>query len=292
MIKGINDVNHETLKKIELYQRNEITEHVLYGALAKRCRGRNREILRKISGDELRHYQFFKKITGREMRPDYLKIYLFRFASRLFGITFTMKMMSNGEDQAEHNYEEVEDRVPGIKKIISEEVKHEEALISQIEEGVIRHMGSMVLAINNSIQEITGIVVGLTFALSNAILVGKTALISGLAATLAMVASEYLSQKADAGDSVEPLKAALYTGVVYVFVVAAIVSPYFIFDSHYSALAVALGAVVVIVSVFTFFMSVVKNLSYTRALFEVSSITAGVVALSLGLGMIIKLVFG
>jgi len=287
-------MNEETLKKIEAYQRNEITEHILYGILAKRYRGGNSEILKKISGDELRHYNFFKKITGKEMRPDRLKIFFYRFASRIFGITFTLKMMSNGEDRAEHSYEEVENSVPGIKKIVSEEAKHEEALISQIEEGIIRHMGSMVLAINNSIQEITGIVVGLTFALSNAMLVGKTALISGLAATLAMVASEYLSQKADAAETEggEPLKAAAYTGIVYIVVVAAIVSPYFIFEHHFTALAVALGAVVVIVTVFTFFMSVVKNLTYRKALFEVASITAGVIALSLGLGMLIKLIFG
>lgn len=285
-------MNEETLKKIEAYQKNEITEHILYGILAKRYRGGNSEILKKISGDELRHYNFFKKITRKELRPDHLKIFFYRFASRIFGITFTLKMMSNGEDRAEHSYEEVENSVPGIKKIVSEEARHEEALISQIEEGIIRHMGSMVLAINNSIQEITGIVVGLTFALSNAMLVGKTALISGLAATLAMVASEYLSQKADAAEDGEPLKAAAYTGIVYVVVVAAIVSPYFIFEHHFAALAVSLGAVVVIVSVFTFFMSVVKNLTYRKALFEVSSITAGVIALSLGLGMLIKLIFG
>jgi len=285
-------MKEETLKKILVYQKNEITEHILYGALAKRLKGRNSEILYKISSDELKHYNFFKKITGKDIKPDYVKIFFYRLVSRIFGITFTMKMMSNGEDQAEQSYEEVEDQVPGIKKIIAEEVKHEESLISQVEEGIITHMGSMVLAINNSIQEITGIVVGLTFALSNSLLVGKTALISGMAATLAMVASEYLSQKAEADDSAEPLKAAVYTGIVYVFVVAAIVSPYFIFSNHYTALAVALGAVVIIVSAFTFFMSVVKGLRYRKALLEVTTITSAVVALSLGLGMLIKLVFG
>lgn len=285
-------MKEDTLRKILIYQKNEITEHLLYGALAKRLKGKNRTILKKISGDELRHYHFFRKITGREMRPDYVKIYFYRLVSRIFGITFTMKMMSNGEDQAGHDYGEVDDRVPGIKKIISEEVKHEEVLIAQIEEGVITHMGSMVLAINNSIQEITGIAVGLTFALASSLLVGKTALISGIAATLAMVASEYLSQKADSGDSKEPMKAALYTGIVYLFVVAAIVSPYFIFRNHYLALTVALGAVAVIVSAFTFFMSVVKGLRYRKALLEVTSITAAVVALSLGLGVLIKQIFG
>lgn len=285
-------MTEETLRKILAYQKNEITEHILYGALAKRFSGKNAEILEKISADELRHYNFFRKITGRDVGPGYLKIYFYRFVSRIFGITFTMKMMSNGEDQAEHSYEEVEDRVPGIKKIIRDEVRHEEALIAQVEEGIITHMGSMVLAINNSIQEITGIVVGLTFALSSALLVGKTALISGMAATLAMVASEYLSQKAEGGGSGEPGRAAFYTGIVYVFVVAALVGPYFMFASHFVALSVSLGAVVVIVSAFTFFMSVVKNLRYMKALLEVASITAAVVVLSLALGMAIKLLFG
>jgi VIT1/CCC1 family predicted Fe2+/Mn2+ transporter len=242
-------MNNDTVKKILTYQKNEITEHILYGALAKRAKGKNAKILQKISEDELKHYKFFKKITGKDTRPDWIKIYFYRFVSRIFGFTFTIKMMSNGEEQAEHNYEEVEDKVPGIKKIIQEEVKHEESLMGQLEEGVLNHMSSMVLAINNSIQEITGIVVGLTFAIANSLMIGKTALISGIAATLAMVASEYLSQKADSEDGSTPVQAAVYTGIIYLAVVAFLVSPFFIFANHYTALAVAIAAVIVIVSV-------------------------------------------
>jgi rubrerythrin len=157
----------ESLKKILQYQKNEITEHILYGALAKRATPENQKVLKKISEDELRHYNFFKKITGRDVSPSWFKIYFYRFVSRIFGFTFTIKMMDNGELQAEHNYEEFEDKIPGIKRIISDEVKHERVLMEQIEEDVLKHMGSMVLAINNSIQEITGIVVGLTFAIAN-----------------------------------------------------------------------------------------------------------------------------
>jgi VIT1/CCC1 family predicted Fe2+/Mn2+ transporter len=285
-------MNNETVKKILIYQKNEITEHILYGALAKRAKGKNAAILQKISEDELKHYKFFKKITGKDTRPDWVKIYFYRFVSRIFGFTFTIKMMSNGEEQAEHNYEEVEDKVPGIKKIIQEEVKHEESLMGQLEEGVLNHMSSMVLAINNSIQEITGIVVGLTFAIANSLMIGKTALISGIAATLAMVASEYLSQKADSEDGSTPVQAAVYTGIIYLAVVAFLVSPFFIFANHYTALGVAIAAVIVIVSVFTFFMSVVKGLNYTKALAEVSIITAGVVTLSFCIGMGMKMIFG
>ncbi|HPS86880.1 MAG TPA: VIT1/CCC1 family protein [Spirochaetota bacterium] len=285
-------MDSETIKKILEYQKNEITEHMLYGALAKRATGKNAAILKKISDDELKHYYFFKKITGQDVKPAWFKIIFHRFVSRIFGFTFTIKMMENGEEQAEHNYEGVEKIVPGIKKIIQEEVKHEAALMGQVEEDVIKHMSSMVLAINNSIQEITGIVVGLTFAIANSLMIGKTALISGLAATLAMVASEYLSQKADSEDIDAPRKAAIYTGIIYTAVVAFLVSPFFIFSNHFAALGVAITAVVVIVSVFTFFMSVVKGLVYRKVLAEVSVITAGVVTLSLFFGIGIKIIFG
>lgn len=280
------------LKKILEYQKNEITEHILYGALAERARGKNAAILKKISEDELRHYTFFKKVTGRDVKPDRIKILFYSLVSRIFGYTFTIKMMENGEEQAEHNYESVEDKVPGIKKIIRDEVKHEEALMAEIEEDVLKHMSSMVLAINNSIQEITGIVVGLTFAIADSMMIGKTALISGLAATLAMVASEYLSQKADSEDSSAPKKAALYTAIIYSSVVVFLVGPFFIFANHYAALASAITAVVIIVSVFTFFMSVVKGLVYRKVLAEVSLITTGVVVLSLFLGLGMKMIFG
>ncbi|HON16204.1 MAG TPA: VIT1/CCC1 family protein [Spirochaetota bacterium] len=282
----------ESLKKILQYQKNEITEHILYGALAKRATPENQKVLKKISEDELRHYNFFKKITGRDVSPSWFKIYFYRFVSRIFGFTFTIKMMDNGELQAEHNYEEFEDKIPGIKKIISDEVKHERVLMEQIEEDVLKHMGSMVLAINNSIQEITGIVVGLTFAIANALMIGKTALISGLAATLAMVASEYLSQKAESGQDSYAAKAALYTGIVYIAVVIFLVSPFFIFSNHYVALLSAIIAVVIILSAFTFFMSVVKGLNYRKALAEVSIITAIVVSLSFMIGIGMKLIFG
>jgi len=205
-------------------------------------------------------------------------------------MTFAVKMMENGELKAERNYESAEDSLPGIKKLINDEIKHEEALVKQLEEDAVEHMGSMVLAVNNSIQEITGIVVGLTFALTNALMVGKTALVSGVAATLAMAASEYLSQKTDIGGE-KAAKAAIYAGSVYIFVTAAIVTPFFLFAHHLAALLCSLCAVAVIIAGFTFYMSVVKNTDYKKAFFEVSGITAVVIGMSLAAGLLIKTIF-
>ncbi len=54
-------MHKNTMKKIPEYQKNEITEHILYAALAARLKGKNSDILKKISGDKLKHYNFFKK---------------------------------------------------------------------------------------------------------------------------------------------------------------------------------------------------------------------------------------
>ncbi|PKL92059.1 MAG: rubrerythrin family protein [Candidatus Goldiibacteriota bacterium HGW-Goldbacteria-1] len=280
-----------TMQRILLYQKNEITESIVYGLMAGRAKGKNREVLTKISKDEMTHYNYFKKITGTDTKPDRLRIFIYTVTAALFGMTFSVKMMENGEVKAEHNYENAEDSLPGIRKIINDEVKHEEALVKQLEEDAVEHMGSMILAVNNSIQEITGIVVGLTFALANSIMVGKTALVSGVAATLAMAASEYLSQKTDIGDK-KALKAAIYAGTVYIFVTAAIVTPFFLVANHLAALSYSLCAVAVILTAFTFYMSVVKNTDYKKAFLEVSGITAVVIGMSLAVGMLIKHIFG
>jgi len=55
--------------------------------------------------------------------------------------------------------------------------------------------------------------------------VGIAGLITGVAASLSMAASEYLSQVADGKPN--PMKAAIYTLIAYFVVVLALVLPYF-----------------------------------------------------------------
>lgn len=273
-------------RRLLKFQRNEITEHFVYRNLARTARGRNREILGRIAADELRHYGQFKGHTGMDVRPDGLKILFFTVTSALFGLTFTMKMMEHGEEEAEAAYTAIRGDYPEIRRIIVEELKHEKLLMAQIEEEHLSYIGSMALALNNSAQEFTGIAVGLTFAMQNARMTGITTLISGLAATLAMVASEYLSQKSEkhALSAASPLKAALYAGGIYLFVVLLIVTPYFLTSNHLLAMSVTMGLVLAVLVVFTFFMSVVRDLKFSRVFGEAVLITALVVSASFGIG--------
>ena len=199
-----------------------------------------------------------------------------------------MKMMENGEEAAEENYETIEDSFPEIKKIIIDEVNHEKLLLAEIEDEHLNYLGSIALALNNSAQEFTGIAVGLTFAIQDAKITGSTTLVSGLAATLAMMASEYMSQKTENhdGSKKKPLKAALYAGGIYLSMVLLIVTPYFIFQSHVHAMLVTISAVFIVMVIFTFFMSVVKDLKFGKVLIETLGLTALVVVASYGIGML------
>ena len=75
-----------------------------------------------------------------------------------------------------------------------------------IDEEKVKHIGSMVLGINDALVEITGTLAGLTFALQNSALVGLAGLITGIAATLSMGASEYLSQNSEGKENLVPLE--------------------------------------------------------------------------------------
>jgi VIT1/CCC1 family predicted Fe2+/Mn2+ transporter len=280
------------------FQRNEITEHHVYRALARRATGRNREVLERIAADEYRHYRQFQALTGQEVAPNWVKVWFYRACAAVFGFTFGMRLMEQGEQQAEKAYAHFQEHWPEIAHIITEEARHEHDLINLVDEEHLRYMGSMVLALNNSIQEFSGIAAGLTFAMpASARTIGITVLISGLAATLAMSASEYLSQKAQGeghagGGQRNPIRSVLFSGSIYLFVVLTIVMPYFFCASSRTALAVAVGCVGVILSVFTFFMSVVKGLRYRTVLLEAIAVALVVVAASFLIGKAANHVFG
>jgi ferredoxin-fold anticodon binding domain-containing protein len=53
------------------------------------------------------HYQQWKIYTGQEVEPNRLKVWFFTLISRLLGITFGVKLMELGEEQAQVNYAEI-----------------------------------------------------------------------------------------------------------------------------------------------------------------------------------------
>ncbi len=282
-------IDEKTRNEILNFQRNEITEHAVYKSLAQKTKGSNAEVLKRISEDELRHYNEWKRFTQTDVKPNQLTSLKFLVISAILGLTFTTKMMENGEKHAEKAYADVVSAVPDAKRILEDEVAHEKQLLAMIDEEKIGYVGSMVLGVNDALVELTGALAGLTFTFQNSRLIGVAGLITGIAASLSMAASEYLSQKSEKGKS--PLKASLYTGIVYFLTVLLLVAPYYLLDDYFRALGVTFIVVVSVVLFFTFFLSVVKEMSFRRLFLEMLFISLGVAAVSFVIGWAARTVF-
>jgi vacuolar iron transporter family protein len=136
--------------------------------------------------------------------------------------------------------------------------------------------------------EFTGTLAGLTFAIQNSQIIAVAGLITGVAASLSMAASEYLSQRSDGATSTDPKKAAVYTGITYIVTVALLILPFLILKSPYIALVFTLIGAVLVIFVFTFYISVAKDLPFWKRFAEMAAISLGIAAISFVIGLLIR----
>lgn len=281
-----------TMKSLQKAQKNEITEYHIYSKLSSYIKDEhNSKILKQIAQDELRHHDKLKMFTGTDKKPNTLKIYFYTFISIIFGITFGIKLMERGEESAEKLYRELAGSIDEFNQIAKEEDNHEKELVEVIEEERLNFVGSMVLGLNDALVELTGTLAGLTFALKNTRLIALAGLITGIAASLSMAASEYLSTRAEE-DNARALKSSLYTGGAYVFTVACLVLPYLVFSNYVISLVFTIIAAILIILVFNFYISVAKDLSFKDRFFEMAGISLGVAVISFVIGYFIRLFLG
>lgn len=286
------NIADETREKLLVFQKNEITEHHIYRKLAQTVKSpENRRILEAIADDELRHYREWREYTQHDMEPDKLKIWKYYLISRVFGFTFGVKLLEKGEEGAQDNYAHLRDIIPEADAIARNENEHETALLGLLDEESLRYTGSMVLGLNDALMELTGVLAGLTLALRDTKLIALTGLITGIAAALSMGASEYLSTKTE--ETVRnPLRASLYTIGAYIITVLILIMPYLILKNYYICLGYTLGAAVVIIAVFTYYISVARDVPFRRHFFEMAGLSFGVAAFSFLIGYVMRAFLG
>lgn len=274
-------------------QRNEITEYYVYQNIAKRMKpGKNRETLQRIAQEELAHYHVWKDYTGEEAKPNRRKILWHTLLSRIFGYTFSLKLMERGENGASSNYEKLAQELPQARQIAEDEERHEEELLGILSEERLDYVGAMVLGLNDALVELTGTLAGLTFALQDTKLVALSGLITGISATLSMASSEYLSARSEGRKN--PLRSCLYTGIMYLIAVTLLVLPYMLFppEMFVWALVTMIGVVVLIILVFTYYISVAKDLPFRKRFLEMAGISLSVAAISFVIGLVVKYFLG
>jgi len=286
------DITPEIQNQLLAHQRNEITEYHVYLTLSKKLpSSKNQEVLEKIANEELCHYHIFKKYTQKDIKPDRFKIWKYCWISRIFGLTFGLKLMENGEEKAQENYENWSGIIPEINTIIEEEDKHENALLELIDEERLNYIGSIVLGLNDALVELTGALAGFTLALQDTKLIALTGSVTGIAAALSMGASEYLSTKAEGTDK-NPLQASLYTGLTYILTVILLILPYLLLDNYYLCLCCTLAIAVAIIALFNYYISVAKGTPFGKRFWEMIGVSFGVAGFSFFIGFLMRTVFG
>ena len=278
------------IKKIILTaQKNEITEHFIYDKLSRSIKDKhNKKVLKHISNDELKHYHFWKKYTNQNVKPNKFKIWWYYLISRIFGITFGIKLMENGEEEAQVTYSKVAKSIPSAKSIIKDEDEHERQLMDMIDEERLRYVGSMILGLNDALVELTGALAGFTFALQNTRLIGVTGLITGIAASLSMGTSEYLSTKSEESEK-NPFKASIYTGSAYILTVLFLIFPYLILTNVYLCLGLAVLMAIIVILIFTFYISVAKDIPFKKKFLEMAMISLSITGLTFIIGYLVRI---
>lgn len=281
-------ITDEIRNKIIQFQRTEITEHHIYKKLASRIKStENASILDQIADDELRHYEGWKKHSKTEVQPQWFKVWYYTTISLVFGFTFGVKLMEMGEEEAQKNYASIADIIPEAIKYQAEEDKHEEQLIGMLSEERLEYAGSVVLGLNDALVELTGALAGLTLALQNVKLIALSGLITGIAASLSMAASEYLSTRSEE-TSKDPIRAAIYTGIAYITTVTLLVLPYLLFQNYMLDLVITLVTAVLIIAVFNYYISVAKGESFKERFWEMAGLSLSVALFSFVIGYFIR----
>ncbi len=285
-------ISPQSRQQLIVAQRLEITEHHIYKRLSQTIKDEsNSNTLLRIANEELRHYETWKQYTGRDVTPSKWEIRKFYWITRLFGLTFGIKLMEKAEQKAQINYQELSAEIPEAAQIYREENEHEDQLIAMIKEEKLEYIGSIVLGLNDALVEILGTLAGLTFALQNTKIVALAGIIAGISGALSMSSSEYLSNKSE-GNHEGAVKSAIWTGVAYLFAVVFLVAPYLIFSSPFVALLVAVIDSIFVVFLYSYYISVANDQPFAKRFGEMVVLSTIVGLISFGLGYLVRILFG
>lgn len=286
-------MSDKSLKLMMSFQQDEINSAAIYSHFAKCSKdAKNCEVLHQIAQDEAHHAATWKSYTQKEMHPNMIKVWWYRLLVKILGYTFVIKLLELHEYDGIKGLEQLKKEIPEVEAIIEDEKKHEKQLIEMLDEERLNYIGAMVLGLNDALVELTGAIAGLTFVLMNTTLIAMSGIITGIAATLSMAASNYLAERADGNPNA--LKASFYTGIAYLVTVVCLVMPYLLFPNNMflTALGCMLLVVVMLVFVFNFYIATVKTEPFWPKFFEMSGISLTVALVSFVIGLAAKELFG
>ena len=287
------EISSNALSIIKKMQQSELTESVIYEKIAKFAKGdENKKTLMRLAKEEHAHYEIWKRYTGEEMKPEAGKVLWYSLLARVLGFTFAVKLMENGEENAQDEYELLAKEVEESAIIRQQEEGHEKALLEMLDEERLQYVGSMVLGLNDALVELTGSLAGFTFAMQNTRLIALSGLIIGISATFSMASSEFLAARSEGRE--DAFKSCTYTGIAYLITVILLILPYLLFSTaqFMPALFCMLGIVILIIAGFTYYTSVAQTQPFKSRFLEMAGISVSVAVISFVVGILAKQFLG
>jgi len=176
----MKEITHAQREQLLVLQQEEINGYHTYNRLSKIVKDpNNSKILKRIAGEEFKHYKTWKEYTQQEITPDKWKIRFFFWVSKLFGLTFGIRLMELGEEKVQVEYASLLKAFPETADVLADEDKHENELLDMLDEQSLQYAGSVVLGLNDALVELTGALAGLTFAFQDTKLIALAGLITG-----------------------------------------------------------------------------------------------------------------
>jgi VIT1/CCC1 family predicted Fe2+/Mn2+ transporter len=273
---------------LKVLQREEINGHFTYAKLADVVKdANNASVIKRISSEEMKHYNVWKSYTGEDIKPNKFKINLYYWIAKILGLTFGIRLMEQGEEKVQEIYSKLLDSIPEAAQILADEEKHEDELMEMLDEESLRYAGSVVLGLNDALVELTGALAGLTFAFKDSRTIALAGLITGISASFSMAASDYLSNKAD-DDGKNPTRSAIYTGIAYIVTVMILIAPFLILNNYILSLVWTLLNAILVIALFNYYISVARGYNFKQRFFEMAGISMGVAIFSFLLGNVIS----
>lgn len=276
----------QTLKE---FAQDEVLAYHLYNMISlEQTKEAHIDILTNIAEQEKNHLTMLNELLDEKVDINTyskLKYFYYKMILTFFGVIFTLRLFEKREKKSHQKYVKYISEFPIIEEIVEEEKKHEDKLDDILKDKKLLYASSIILGLNDALIEMSGAIAGFTFALAQSREIAIVSLIMGVAASLSMAASEYLSAKAD--DHAHPIRSAWYNFITYIIVVALLILPY-VFLEKFIALGVMISLVLTIIFVFNVYLSIAKKQSLLKNFLTMTFIAIGVASISFFIGLLIN----
>ncbi|MFI5404515.1 MAG: rubrerythrin family protein [Candidatus Gagatemarchaeaceae archaeon] len=277
---------------------HEYTDSALYERLSRTVPADSpfAGILKQLSATEHKHYEFWKKYAPEEeAKVDRLKLYWILFLRRVLGLTFASRFLDRHESTVVKEYRSLAGMIPeadksSFEEMVADEESHENEFAQKIETSAIRYISFVVLGLADALVEITGIHAGSLGIYQLTRIAGYAGIVAGAAASLAMASAAFAQAKQGFQGSAR--LSATYTGVSYFITAIILAAPYFIFEAQIYALTTSLVLAVIIITLITYYSTVISTKPFLRDYVELLAIMFGVTIALYFFGYVIRVATG